>query len=352
VQVQLTELREWVRDYRPALDYFFHVETLGYHLNDEKREITTLVPKLLKPEELSLIDTVVAEMKYQVPALPDISTISKVYLRPNLDVDDLITRTLAGGRPELIPPLRWLLKQGTELNFHFIPSGKLKQRDTSIWPISGIETWPSWLRAELFGPGIDLDSAYIQFLMQPLRQAFQNKLHLLPTLFPDLIRLLDDKEAFREELCTQVLQKPYNDRYRSLIKQVLMSIANGSKVSAALLTNGSEFSQTAKLINETAPDATISELIDIGNRLQRIADQFASAKRHACVELLRRTPNRANVKAVFSSYFAWERKARYALWEAVDRHGIMVHDGLDGVPQKYLERLPELIETLGLRLTA
>jgi hypothetical protein len=352
VQVQLTELREWVRDYRPALDYFFEVKQLGYHLDEEKREITTLVPKFLKPEELGLIEAVSNEARFTPPPLPEHATISKIHLRPNLDLKSLIVRTLIDGRPELVPPLRWLVKQSSELNFHFVPSGRLKQRDTSIWPISGIETWPSWLREELFGPGIDLDAAYIQFLMEHLKLAFKNKRHLLPTLFPDLIRLLDDKEAFRRELCTQVLQQPYDEKNRALIKRVLMSIANGSRASAAVLTNGAEFSQTAKLINDAAPNATLSELTTIGNRLQRISDQFASAKKYACVELLKLAPSRVNVKAVFSSYFAWERKARYALWEACDRHGIMVHDGLDGVPQEYLDRLPELIKTLGLRLTA
>jgi hypothetical protein len=69
------------------------------------------------------------------------------------------------------------------------------------------------------------------------------------------------------------------------------------------------------------------------------------------MHLLKRAPNRKNVKEVFSSYFAWERKARYELWEEVGRHGIMVHDGLDGVPEVYLEKLPFLIKSLGLRLT-
>lgn len=352
VQVQLTLLRDWVRDYRSALDYFFEVKQLGYHLDEEKREITTLVPKFLKPEELELIEHIANDARFVPQSQPENATISKVYLQPNLELKSLIARVLIDGRPELVPPLRWLLKQPSELNFHFIPSGRLQQRDTSVWPISGIETWPSWLREELFGPGIDLDAAYIQFLMENLKLAFKGQAQLLQTLFPDLIRLLEDKEAFRRELCTQVLQRPYDDRNKTLIKRVLMSIANGSRASAAILTNGSEFSQTAMLINEAAPNATTSELTAIGDRLQRISDQFASAKRHACIGLLKRAPNRQNVKAVFSSYFAWERKARYALWEAVDRHGIMVHDGLDGVPQRYLNRLPELIDSLGLRLTA
>jgi hypothetical protein len=169
---------------------------------------------------------------------------------------------------------------------------------------------------------------------------------------PDLVRLLEDKEAFRKELCEQVLQRPYNVQYKAVIKSVIMSLANGSKISAGLLTNGAKYSQTAKIINDAAPEATLSELTAIGDRLKIIADQFASARRRACIGLLKKVPNRKNVKEVFGEYFRWERVARYEVWEAVGRQGIMVHDGIDGVPAAEIARLPELIETLGLRLTA
>jgi len=353
VQVRLMDLRHWVRNYQPALNHFFEVKQRGFYVDDEHNELTTLVPKRLTAEELELVDDTAAHLRYEPPAKPDDSVISKVYLRPNLDRKSLVARVLVHGRPEIVPQLNWLLTQpNTELNFHFQPSGKLKLRDTSVWPISAVETWPGWLREELFGPGIDLDSAYVQFLMHHLKRVFSDRHALLETLFPDLLRLLNDKENFREELCTQVLQRPYNDKYRSLIKQVIMSLANGSRISPALLTNGSGFSLTAELIVDAAPDATISDLTKIGERLKRIADQFASARRYACTDLLKKAPNRKNIKEVFSGYFAWERKARYALWEECGRHGIMVHDGLDGVPKQHLDRLEELIKTLDLRLTA
>lgn len=352
VQVELTKLRDWVRDYRPALDYFFEVKQLGYHLSDDDRELTTLTPKRLKPKELELIDQTAQDLRFQLPPRPDVSIISKVYIQSGLDRKSLVERTLMAGRPELIPQLTWLLRQPAEQNFHFIPSGKLKMRDTSVWPISGIETWPSWLREELFGSGIDLDSAYVQFLLQHLRMHFADRPQLVSIMFPDLVRLLDDKEAFRKELCEQVLQKPYTERYRSLIKSIIMSLANGSSISAGLMTNGSGFSLTAKLINDAAPMATTSEQIRVGDRLKRISDQFKSARKYACMGLLKQVPSRKNVKSVFSEYFAWERRARYELWEAIGRQGIMVHDGLDGVPKEHLARLPELMLFLNLRLTS
>ena len=70
------------------------------------------------------------------------------------------------------------------------------------------------------------------------------------------------------------------------------------------------------------------------------------------MHLQRINPTRKNLKSVFKDYFAWERVARYSIWEAIERHGIMVHDGIDGVPQQYLDQLPVLIEQLGIRLTA
>lgn len=351
IQLRLMDLREQVRDYRPALEHFFEVKQLGFYFDDEHTELSTLTPKRLSANELGLVDETAGSLRYEPPPTPDDSVISKVYLRQGLNRNELVERCLTTGRPEIVPQLNWLLEQPSELNFHFVPSGKLKLRDTSIWPISGVETWPSWLRETLFGPGIDLDSAYVQFLLHYLKEVYADRPRILQELYPDLLRLLHDKEAFREELCTQVLQRPYNDRYRSVIKQVIMSIANGSRISHGLLTNGGGFSLTAQLILEAAPEANITELITIGNRLQSIAKQFTSARKIACIHVLKRAPSRKNVKEVFQSYFAWERVARYALWEEVGRHGIMVHDGLDGVPEEHLNRLPEIMERLELLLT-
>lgn len=353
VQVRLMDLREWVRDYRPALDYFFDIKQRGYHIDEEMYELTTLIPKDLKIEELREVNRTVVQLKYTPPSLPTENTaISKVYLKSNLNKEVLIERVLLGGRPEIVPQLSWLLEQPGEFNFHFVRAGKLKLRDTSVWPISAIENWPSWLRKELFGQSIDLDAAYIQFLLHHLEKIYSATPHMVKLLYPDLVRLLDDKEAFREELCTEVLGLDFTDVNRGLVKQVLMSLANGSRISPTLLTNGSGFSLTAELIVEAAKEATLSDLTEIGYRLQKISAQFANARKVVCVNLLKQSPNRANIKKVFGSYFEWEREARYALWEEVGRHGIMVHDGLDGVPQDQLDRLPELIERLGLRLTA
>lgn len=353
VQVRLMDLRNWVRDYKPALEHFFEIRQLGYHVDDENMELSTLVPKRLPAEELELVDSTAASLRYEPPPKPNDCVISKVHLQPGIDRQSIIARTILHGRPEIVPQLSWLLtREYTEFNFYFQPSGKLKLRDTSVWPISAIETWPGWLREELFGPGIDLDSAYVQFLLHHVKNSFAENSHRIPTLFPDLLRMLHDKEAFRKEICTEVLCLPYNDKNRGLVKQIMMSLANGSRVSPAMLTNGNGFSLTVGIIVDAIPDASNFDLTKIGERLKRITEQFSSAKKYACMDLLSRAPNRKNIKDVFKGYFAWERKARYALWEACGRHGIMVHDGLDGIPREHLARIDELIETLGLKLTA
>lgn len=352
IKVRLLDLREMVRDYEPALEHFFEVLQHGFYFDAEHHEISTLRPKFLPANELGLVDEAAEQLRYNPPPVPHDAVISKVYLRPNLDRKALKERCFLTGRPEIVPALSWLLQQSSEVNFHFVPSGKLKLRDTSVWPISGIETWPSWLREELFGPGIDLDSAYVQFLLHYLKEVYADRPQLMQMLYPDLIRLLHDKEAIRQELCERVIGKPYTERWRSLIKQVIMSLANGSRISPALLTNGGGFSLTAELIIDANPEASIADLIKIGDRLQSISRQFSSARKTVCLHRFGKAPTRQNVKNVFSDYFVWERAARYAIWEEIGQHGLMVHDGLDGVPQSQIDRLPEIMKRLNLRLTA
>lgn len=352
VQVRLMDLRNMVRDYRPALDHFFEVKQQGYFIDEETFEVSTLIPKALPTQELKKVRETARSLRFEPPPQPDGGTvISKVILMDGISIKDITRKLLHEGRGELVPAVTWLLERGhNEINFHFKPSGKLKLRDTSVWPISGVETWPSWLREELFGPGIDLDAAYIQFLMQQVRETYADEPSLAQTLFPDLIRLLEDKEPFRRELCTKVIGIPYNKKGKDLVKRTIMSIANGSVISPTLLTNGSGFSLTAQIIVDAIPMAETSHLNEIGRRFQSIAAEFRRAKRIACLNE-KKLPSRHNLKGIFRSYFAWERAARYALWEAVDRHGIMVHDGIDGIPERYRCNVDQIINQLQLRLT-
>lgn len=344
VPMRLMSLREWVYDYKVALDHFFEIKQTGYFLNETDHEISTLIPKPISKVEQK------AQLVYKPPARPDGCTISKVYVQKQ-NASTIREQLVEAKRLDLIAPVEWLLKQpGGEINFHFTRSGKLQQRDTSVWPIQAIETWPSWLREQLFGKGIDIESAYTQFLIQQLKLIYKGRERLLNSIYPDLVRSLEDKAAFRAELCSLLGLEPtqYN---LGVVKRLCMSLANGSKISPGILCDGRAYSVTADIIIHEAEDLSLENLERIGTRLQRISQQYSSARRAICSAKLGLNPSRVNQKKVFSSYFEWEREARYELWKAIDCHGIMVHDGIDGVPDKYINKITELIDQIGLKIS-
>lgn len=359
IKLRLTTLRDWVYDYRPALDYFFEVQQLGYNLSDSNNEVSVLIPRDLGLH--TYVQTQDFQLEYEPPARPNDGIISKVYINKGWTEEvatgglqgcrrDVIGRLMAENRFDLIEAVKWIL-QHDELNFVFKPAGKLQKRDTSVWPVAGIETWPAWLREALFGPGIDIDSAYTQYLMQHLRIAYSDRPHLVQTLYPDLVRLITDKQKWRRELCEDVLGLEWNDDNVSLVKTVCMSLANGSKISPGILIDGQAYSVTAEIIIQSTENITIEKLDRIGRRLQYISKQYSNAKKVICTTNLKLNPSLKNQKRVFASYFEWERRARYLIWEAVDRHGIMVHDGIDGVPACYLDNIASIIQKVGVRVT-
>ncbi len=350
IPMRLMSLRDWVQDYRVVLDVFFDVHSLGYNLGDGNHEISILTPKAWQnSDKLKSASTAAGVLEYAPGIRPDSDVVSKVYIQQQ-NADRILEKLTKTSRLDLYAPVQWLLKQA-EVDFHFRRAGKLQLRDTSIWPVNGVETWPSWLREELFGQGLDIDSAYTQFLVSHLRKAYADQPHLLELLYPDLLRSLSDKKNWRIELCRDVLGMEVNEENIGVVKRVCMSLANGSRISPSILTGCRAYSITADLVIQACDDVTPSNLIRIGQRLQTIANQYVSARKAVCIKFLRQNPSRKNQKGVFSSYFEWERVARYMMWEAVDRHGIMVHDGIDGVPQRYLDRIPMIMERLNLRLT-
>lgn len=351
IPMRLTSLREWCSDYRVALDHFFEVDQLGYNLGEGKHEITTLIPRKLSTELDVKASQAGAMLKYSPGPAPlgSDTVISKVYVQQD-KAEAICNKLVSTCRLDLFAPVEWLLTQ-PEINFHFKRSGRLQQRDTSVWPVAGIETWPSWLREDLFGPGLDIESAYTQFLIAHLREVYVDKPELLELLYPDLMRSLTDKAAWRVEICDEVLGLIPTPENIGIVKRLCMSLANGSRISPAILTGSRAFSVTADIVVAAAEDVSIDNLTRIGKRLSVIAKQYVSARKMLCLALHRRNPTRRNQKDVFSSYFEWERAARYMIWEAVDRHGIMVHDGIDGIPQQYLDKLPEIMSELNLRIT-
>jgi hypothetical protein len=348
IPLRLMSLREWVYDYKTVFDYFFEVVQAGYHCGD-KHEISTVIPKRLSAEVIAPIQE--RKLVYVPPGLPSGGVVSKVYVQQHLK-DQILSKLADTGRLDLHAPVEWLLTRPTsEVNFYFVPSGKLQLRDTSVWPINAVETWPSWLREALFGQGIDIESAYTQFLLEHVKAGCGDDESRLRLFFPDLVRSLSDKAEWRRELCVDILGLDYNDDNIGIVKKICMSLANGSKISPGIMLGGGSFSVTKDIIINGVSDVTPLNLIRIGERLSAIAKQYSRARKIVCMTELGISPSRANQKLVFSSYFEWEREARYRIWEAVDRHGIMVHDGIDGIPSEYLQDIPGLVSSLNIRLT-
>lgn len=351
IQMRLMSLRDWCQDYRLVLDHFFEVKQLGFNLGDGNHEISTLIPKNLRADRISNEASKAAvNLKYSPPPRPeDSAVVSKVYIQQDRG-DTILKKLVQTARLDLYAPVEWLLSQ-PEVNFHFVRAGKLQMRDTSIWPVQAIETWPSWLREELFGPGVDIDSAYTQFIVGHLREAYADTPKIFELVYPDLIRSLEDKAAWRREICIDILGLEPTEENIGTVKRLCMSLANGSRISPAILTGSRAFSVTADIVFASTNDVSLMNLNRIGKRLSRISDQYKNARKMICVYLLGVDPTRVNQKKVFESYFGWEREARYLIWEHCDRHGVMVHDGIDGIPSKYLQDLPKLMKEIDIRLT-
>lgn len=347
IPIRLMDLRDWCQDYRVVLDKFFDVQQLGYYIDGDSFELSTITPKESVPSSASPIMRSMKTFLYAPPPLPDVGVISKVYVQQH-KAQQILDEIIRTKRLDLQAPVQWILGH-PELNFHFIPAGRLQQRDTSIWPVKAIEVWPSWLREMLFGPGLDIDAAYTQFLMSSLEKVHKDK-GMIQSLYPDLIRSIQDKAEWRAELCKDVLGLELTEENISLVKKICMSLANGSKISAPILLSNSSFSVTADIIIQNCDSASPEKLIRIGERFNQIAKQYTNARRIVCLAN-RQNITRKNQKNVFNSYFEWERKARYAIWESCDRHGIMVHDGIDGIPKAYLDKLPEIMQDLNLKIT-
>lgn len=350
IPMRLTSLREWCVDFRVILDRFFFVRQLGYNLGNGNHDISILTPRpILTTIDKSTVKEA-ARLLYVLPPRPPNGVVSKVYVQQQ-NRARILKRLADTNRLDLHAPVEYLLSL-PEHNFYFAPAGKLQQRDTSVWPVQAVEGWPSWLREDLFGDGIDLDSAYTQFIVDNLKLALAGQPKLLDMIYPDLLRSLQDKQAWRAELCTNVLGVEPTEANLGVVKKLCMCLANGSRISPAILTGSRAFSITADLVITTTDDVSLENLTRIGQRLSRISSQYSMARKTVCSWLLKASTTRENQKKVFSSYFAWERVARYAIWDACGRHGIMVHDGIDGIPREHLQDIPKLMKDLNLKLTS
>ena len=348
----ITSLTKQVKDARIILDHFFSIKRIGFNYGDSKRSPSIITPKKLHKKMHNAINEIVTEVYFD-PGLPPKGkyTVSKVIIQP-VNFKTVIAKLSELKRDDLIPQVKWLREQNSPLDFYFEPSGNLKARDKSIWPIRGIERWPGWLRSELFGTVVDLENAYIQFIISKLRQKYKDDEYKLSMRYPDLLLAYTNKQQFRETLCADYLRLPVDDDGISIIKKLLMSLANGSNVTPGLLTAASSRSEAVRIIQENCPHLCPIELIAVGRKLSYIAKQFAAAKRELCLYLLKQRPTRHNQKQIFKLYFEWEREARYKIWNLANYTGLALHDGLDGIivdsPQTFAQ---EVLDKTGLRVT-
>lgn len=327
----LTRLTKEVRDARTIIEHFFTIQRLGFNLGDGVNHGPTIVsPKKLPASYINSIEKHLHKIIFSPGAEPTSKHLTQTTVHIRGDAShDIKFKLKMEQREDLLPAVTWLLDRPGEMKFFYRPAGKLQARDTSVWPVKAIETWPGWLRTALFGTTIDIENAFCQFILHHLEKKHQGNPNLLKLKYPDLLRAAYDKKNFREELCREVLSLPPHEENIDIVKRLIMALANGSNATAGLMTSESR-SQAVAIVKQHSPNLLPTEAIRAGDRLSRIATQFRSAKRELCIHFGWK-PTRENMKKVFQEYFTWEKESRYKIWEATGKTGLMLHDGLDGV---------------------
>lgn len=349
-EILITNLTRQVSDAKVILEHFFTIKKLGYNFGSESKSPTIISPKRLGQKMISAVEDIINDVHFEPEQMPVSKklTESKVHVQSQ-NTDAIIEKLKLENREDLIAPVTWLLKQESPITFLFEPSGSLQARDKSVWPIKSIENWPGWLRKNLFGTVIDIENAFVQYLMQELQTKYSNNSALLSMRYPDLVRLHTDKTEFRKEICRDYFELPVSDQNIKVVKRVLMSLANGSNISGAMLVSGSNKSDAVDIIKASCPHMSATSQMKAGKRLSSIARQFRAARRDICIAKFKCKPTRANLRKVYHGYFDWERNVRYAMHKAVNGTGIHLHDGLDGVITDLSE---EQLSTLIFELTS
>lgn len=348
----VTALTSQVRDARQIIEHFFTITKLGFNYNDGTNHAPTVVsPKKLPDSYVFSIEKHLKDVTYHPGPAPTDEKLTKSLVRVRQHRSSYILKRLEDDeRNDLAAAAKYLLEK-EEHTFYYKPSGKLQARDTSVWPIRSIETWPGWLRSELFGTTIDIENSFCQYVVSNLERAHVGREGTLRLKYPDLLRAVYEKQNFREELCRDVLRLPVHDENIALVKRLVMALANGSNCTSGLMTSDSR-SEAVRIVKQASPDLTPTEMIAAGDRCHKIARQFRGAKREMCL-MMGMKPTRDNLKVVFHKYFEWEKDARYSIWKAVGKTGLHLHDGLDGVVTDLNEEeLTELIaRTTSLRVS-
>lgn len=330
-EVYLTSLTSQVSDIKPVFEKFFHISEIGYNFNNGLKSSTKCSPRKVSAALAAEIDRILNQVTYYPGIEPTDTKLTVTHTQISHGRLSFIRQRLKDeDREDLLPMVNWLYKQDSPIKFYYKPSGRLQARDTSVWPIKCIELWPGWLRTEIFGTVVDIDTSYCQYLISNINEKHNDRPEVLALKFPDIMRLLSDKQNFRNEIVEKYLRLPVNDDSIKIVKRVLMALANGSNCSRSLILSDNAQSQVVRIIREECPHLSLTELGEVGDRLQKIVRQFRNAKRAICVSRYGK-PTRQNMKNVFCDYFLWERKARHSIHDVVGNTGLMLHDGIDGI---------------------
>lgn len=331
-EVMLTTLSSKLSDSRKIIEHFFEISKLGFNFGNGSKSPTLITPRRLDKRIFNAIEKISDNLSFDPGEEPVglglIESVVKVRVKRS---NYILEQLSASDKTYLIPAVRWLLSKNQPIKFYYERSGKLQARDKSVWPVKSIETWPGWLRTELFGRVVDIENAYCQFIMNNLEEKYHDNVGVIRLKYPDICQSVHDKSNFRNYICVELLKlEPFEDNIK-IVKRLIMSLANGSNITPGLIISNSQRSEAAKLIREANPNLTPAEMIECGKRLSFIAKQFRSAKKDLCTSLLNAKPTSKNAKRIFQRYFEWERVQRYKIWEAVGKSGLMLHDGIDGV---------------------
>ena len=330
-ELMMTQLTNKVRDARVIVEKFFKINKLGFNLGDGNHSLSSVSPRKLPRAYMDSVDRLIKKVVYNPGLPPTTKYFVKSMVSVRLDQFASIKKKLhIERRDDLLPMVVWLFEQVGPIPFYFRPAGKLQARDTSMWPIKAIETWPGWLRKDLFGTTADIENAFCQFILSHLEAKHAGKQQLLLLKYPDIVKAAYNKKEFREMICRDVLLLPPHKDNINVVKKLIMALANGSNASAGLMTSDSR-SQAVKIVKQYSPDLMPSQQIRAGDRLSHIAKQFRNAKRELCIYLFKEPPTRDNQKKIFQEYFKWEKDARYKIWEMAGYTGVNAHDGLDGI---------------------
>ena len=334
----LTSLSAQDKESRKVLEYFFTIEQKGFNLGNGTKQSSKIKPNKLPGAMVTAIINFLQDAEYNPGPKPTDKniTVSAVKIKCK-NHKALLRKLVTEDKEHLLPAVKWLLEQQGTIDFYFEPAGSLKARNKSVWPIKSIETWPGWLRTELFGTVIDIENSYIQFLLKRLEEKYIKDYHKMCLMYPDIIKMYKHKTQFRNDLCKNYFHLPPTKPNIKYIKNVLMSISNGSRISGKMVQTFNTNSDAVKIILEANRDLTSEQMFELGERLNVISRQLKSAKKDLCRSLgLKGTAE--DQKKIFQEYLQWERQSRYKIWDAVNQTGLHLHDGLDGIESNMSEK--------------